>query len=280
MTNMADKWIDAGLHNILIPFICFGLLMLAARRFKNLTDFSRDRAQNAVRNLILMFGNGGLYGLFFLGIEKAFGDASRSVIPYVNENMWAGWPFIATVIVGLLALDFANYWNHRLMHTKFVWGVHAIHHSDRHMTWTTSYRVHVLQSFVMMLGFAFIVLPLNLPGEALAMAGFINGVHNKYAHCQLEWTHGPLRKWIVSPNYHRWHHADTPEAYDKNIADMFVFWDRMFGTYYDPGICRERIGLPDGPDTLPEVMIYPFKYWLETYGPKKKTKPAEAVPSA
>ena len=71
---------------------------------------------------------------------------------------------------------------------------------------------------------------------------FMSMVLNMYVHMDLDWTHGPLRYVIASPRLHRRHHADVPEAYGKNLANVFPFYDVMFGTDYVPGPCRERMG--------------------------------------
>jgi sterol desaturase/sphingolipid hydroxylase (fatty acid hydroxylase superfamily) len=43
----------------------------------------------------------------------------------------------------------------------------------------------------------------------------------------LEWV-------LVTPRYHRPHHSLDPACRDTNFSAMFSFWDRMFGTYFDP----------------------------------------------
>jgi sterol desaturase/sphingolipid hydroxylase (fatty acid hydroxylase superfamily) len=82
---------------------------------------------------------------------------------------------------------------------------------------------------------------------------------NAYVHMDVDWGHGPLRLIIASPRFHRWHHADTPELYGKNIANMFPFYDVMFGTYIDPGVCREPMGAIGVPENhFLKLMAYPF----------------------
>jgi len=42
---------------------------------------------------------------------------------------------------------------------------------------------------------------------------------------------GFLEKIIVTPSHHRVHHAINPEYIDKNYAQIFIVWDRLYGTF-------------------------------------------------
>jgi len=42
---------------------------------------------------------------------------------------------------------------------------------------------------------------------------------------------GFLEKIIVTPSHHRVHHAINPEYLDKNLSAIFIWWDKMFGTF-------------------------------------------------
>ena len=44
---------------------------------------------------------------------------------------------------------------------------------------------------------------------------------------------GWLEYIIVTPAHHRVHHAINPEYLDKNYGQIFIFWDRMFGTFQE-----------------------------------------------
>ena len=50
---------------------------------------------------------------------------------------------------------------------------------------------------------------------------------------------GFLEKIIVTPSHHRVHHAINPEYLDKNLSQIFIFWDKLFGTFQEE--------LPDKP---------------------------------
>lgn len=260
-------WINHFLFAILFPFV----VALVLRALSGRIGCGKLQLKSALDNIILLYLNGFLYGFIFGGIATVAGSEYTKFVPGISEEFWNNWPVWSVFIFTVLAFDLCNYWNHRLLHTRWLWGVHAVHHSDLKMTWTTSYRVHVLEGIQMALGSILMLSWLNLPTETATMAGLLHGMYNKYVHCDTGWTHGALRGWLISPNYHRWHHADNPEAYNKNFGDIFVIWDRLFGTRYDPGPCREKIGLEDGPHTLTELLLNPIQYWVAEFGSKSKT---------
>jgi len=275
MTLSSNFWINNFLLAVVLPGALFLCMSYAARKFSTKGFYNESRVKSAIDNVILFYLNGFIYGFIFTGIALAAKTAMADTMPQVGSALWEHLALPLQILVALIVLDFVNYWNHRALHTAPLWGIHAVHHADKHMTWTTSYRVHVFEGLVMALGVVLLSGWLNLPVEAVGIAGVIQGLHNKYVHCQVGWAHGPLRKWIISPNNHRWHHAAVPEAYNKNFGDIFAVWDRMFGTYYDPYICDVEIGLEEGPHTLVEVMIHPFKYWHNEYIRPLRSKRAE-----
>ncbi len=68
-------------------------------------------------------------------------------------------------------------------------------------------------------------------------------------------------EWLlVTPKYHHWHHADAPEAINKNYAVYLSFIDKLFGTQYNPKNWPEGYGVIDGepPKTLFRQQLHPF----------------------
>ncbi|MFN0115472.1 MAG: sterol desaturase family protein [Paracoccaceae bacterium] len=193
----------------------------------------------------------------------AQGCYDRLGIPTLPADFWAGAPLLLVSLIGLAAKDFADYVIHRLMHTQWLWPAHAAHHSDTHVNAFTSYRVHFLEGVLMMLTYLVMLTWAQMP-EAIPVVIVLSVVHNMYVHMDLPFTHGPLKYLVASPVYHRWHHADVPEAYGKNLANIMPIWDVIFGTYYCPGPCRAPLGaLTAGLEDKNPVLIwlYPFQHW-------------------
>lgn len=271
MSTYIDTWMSNITTMIVLPMIGAVTLFLLAKGPKFALRINSDRYNSGLKNILLMLLNGWMIGLILTGAALFSKFLFAQGLPHIDGTVWENVPGPLLVLFTLIAFDFTNYWNHRVLHSRVLWGVHAIHHSETEMNWTTSYRIHVFEWVIMTCGFLLILGWMSLPAWALGAAGFVHGAYNKYVHCQLGWTHGPLSKWLISPNYHRWHHADDPAAYDKNFGDMLAIWDRMFGTYYDGGICEAKLGLEDGPVELLPMLIYPFKYWKSEFF--SKTEP-------
>ena len=52
--------------------------------------------------------------------------------------------FFIKSLIGLMLLDLAFYWWHRINHTiNFFWRFHSVHHLDTHLDVTTSLRFHI-----------------------------------------------------------------------------------------------------------------------------------------
>jgi sterol desaturase/sphingolipid hydroxylase (fatty acid hydroxylase superfamily) len=92
----------------------------------------------------------------------------------------------------------------------------------------------------------------------------------------VNWDFGPLRYVIATPVFHRWHHSKDREAWDKNFAGLFVFWDILFGTFYMPkGRYPENFGIPEEfPKDFVGQLVHPFARAL-----RRKEKQPVATPS-
>lgn len=183
-------------------------------------------------------------------------------IPTVPTSFWGWSPWWLLAVLGIFLHDFCDYWSHRALHLKWLWPIHAIHHSDTHVSGLTSYRIHALESLVMLTTYTVLLTWLGMPAEAMAAGAILMQLHNVYVHIGVDWDHGPFKLLIASPRFHRWHHADVPELYDKNLANMVPFFDWIFGTYKIPGPCVGPYGAAGVPaDDAIKLIAFPFTQW-------------------
>ncbi|NVK33034.1 MAG: sterol desaturase family protein [Rhodobacteraceae bacterium] len=183
-------------------------------------------------------------------------------IPSVDPAFWSQVPAWVLIPFAILCFDFVNYWNHRLMHMKWLWPVHAIHHSDPEVNGATTYRIHFLEAFVMNASYIVLLSWMGFPTGVMGLGAVAIGIHNIYVHLDIDWSHGPFRLLLASPRYHRWHHADEPAAYGKNLANIFPFFDVLFGTYRVPGPCDAPLGAQGVPQNdLVKLWLFPFVEW-------------------
>jgi len=182
--------------------------------------------------------------------------------------------FVAVIFLG----DFVSYWRHRLEHTRWIWPVHAIHHSDTEMTFLTLARFHPFNRLVTScvdLGFLAI---LGFPAWALVANVLVRNYYGQFIHVDLPWMYGPLRWVFVSPVMHQWHHAVDYIGSGSNFATVFSVFDRAFGTYHVPGPCTGPLGVGDAVGgSIVKQMLYPFGCWRDALRPggrESQTDPA------
>ncbi|MCS6810135.1 MAG: sterol desaturase family protein, partial [Tepidimonas sp.] len=78
---------------------------------------------------------------------------------------------LASFLLYLVVFDFVNYWIHRAQHHyRWWWALHAVHHSQRHVTMWTDSRNHLLDSVLMATVFALVARAIGvLPGQFIAL---------------------------------------------------------------------------------------------------------------
>ena len=137
-------------------------------------------------------------------------------------------------VIAFFALDFAGYWTHRIAHEYNVfWNNHIIHHSSEEFNLACALRQSI--SGIVKI-FAVFLLPaafLGVPPEVIAIVAPLHLFAQFWYHTQHIRKMGFFEKFIVTPSHHRVHHAINPEYLDKNYGQIFIFWDRWFGTYQE-----------------------------------------------
>lgn len=137
-------------------------------------------------------------------------------------------------LIAFFALDFAGYWTHRIAHEyNLFWNNHIIHHSSEEFNLACALRQSI-SSIVKI--FAIFLLPaalLGVPPEVIAIVAPLHLFAQFWYHTRHIGKMGFLEKIIVTPSHHRVHHAINPEYLDKNYGQIFIFWDKWFGTYQE-----------------------------------------------
>lgn len=192
-------------------------------------------------------------------IRVAIGKPSLMLI---GEHTWAtiGRPvtFVAVVFLG----DFVSYWRHRLEHTRWLWPTHVMHHSDTQVTWLTLSRFHPISRAVTACVDVVCLVPFGFPAWALVANQLVRHYYGEFIHADLPWMYGPLRRILVSPVMHRWHHARDVVGAGSNFATVFSVFDTAFHTYYVPGLCTVPLGVTDDVGrSVTGQMLYPFFSW-------------------
>ena len=172
--------------------------------------------------LSVVWGAG--FGLFTSLIYLAVYEFAPFKMPM--ETVWA-WVLL------LFVDDFAYYWFHRISHeVRFFWNFHVVHHSSNQYNLSVAVR----QSWFSGIAHWVFYVPLALVGFPLwafaLMHGF-NLIYQFWIHTKLVGKLGFFEKIFNTPSHHRVHHGVNNQYLDKNYAGIFIFWDRMFGTFVE-----------------------------------------------
>jgi sterol desaturase/sphingolipid hydroxylase (fatty acid hydroxylase superfamily) len=154
------------------------------------------------------------------------------------DQLWPGvtdLPLVSFAIY-LVLFDFVDYWLHRAQHRfEWWWSLHAVHHSQRQMTFWSDQRNHLVDDLIRDVAMAMVAVAFGAePGQFVALI-IASRVLQSLQHANLRWRWaGPLEGVLVSPSFHRLHHAigfgHEGAARGVNFAVLFPIWDRVFGT--------------------------------------------------
>jgi sterol desaturase/sphingolipid hydroxylase (fatty acid hydroxylase superfamily) len=162
-------------------------------------------------------------------------------------------------VLYLVATDFLLYWSHRVFHYGFLWKYHAVHHASKDVEWISAARFHPVNLALGTCAVDIAALLAGVSPEVFIVLGPFTTIASLFVHANLDWTLGPFKYFIVSPVFHRWHHASAMQG--KNFAGTFSLWDWMFGTFHIPeGALPDNYGIDDEamPEGLMPQLIYPL----------------------
>ncbi len=169
-------------------------------------------------------------------IPLVFFIAPLQIFSFSNLDV----PRPISFILSFLFLDFINYIQHVLHHkVPFLWRLHRLHHSDRHMDSLTTFLHHPLEivsGFVLTISFAVIF---DVPVIVMTTYALIVGLHAPFTHFRKmipESIEKYLKLIFVTPNFHRVHHSLDVKEGNSNFGGTFVFWDYLFGTACTKGL--------------------------------------------
>ena len=72
---------------------------------------------------------------------------------------------------------------------------------------------------------------IGIPTEVIAVVAPIQFFAQFWYHTKLIDKLGFLEYVIVTPSHHRVHHAINDVYIDKNFSEIFIVWDKLFGTF-------------------------------------------------
>lgn len=209
-----------------VPF--FFVLMaieLLADRWRGVSHYRLADAINSLSTGVLSTTTGLLtkgLGLLTYGVALEH----LALFKLSGDSVWV-WVF------AFVLYDICYYWLHRMGHERnILWAAHSVHHQSEDYNLSTALRQ---TSTGFLLGWIF-YLPMAMLGVPLLVfvsVAALNLLYQFWVHTQ----HIPKLGWFewcfVTPSNHRAHHAQNALYMDRNYGGVFIFWDRLFGSFQE-----------------------------------------------
>ena len=137
-------------------------------------------------------------------------------------------------VVAFIGIDFAGYWVHRINHSiNYFWNHHIIHHSSEEFNLACALRQSISNFFSISFIFLIPTALIGVPAEVVGVLAPLHLFAQYWYHTRLIGKLGFLENIIVTPSHHRVHHAINKEYLDKNLSQVFIIWDKLFGTFQE-----------------------------------------------
>lgn len=212
-------------------------------------------------------------------LNLPLGRLMRPILRPIDWQILAGYPEIVRFAVFLVAADLISYWRHRLMHTRWLWPLHAVHHEQREVTAFTATRLHIGEALVSTVPmFALVAMIGDSPKDPMWFFVLRNSLAAAH-HSGLRWRFGPFYWILVSPLFHSAHHSIDVEVSEHNYGGLLSFWDLLFGTHVNTFAVPARVGVEGlSMPTLWSQFWMPLQWmWRSVRGPGGQTNASSIV---
>jgi sterol desaturase/sphingolipid hydroxylase (fatty acid hydroxylase superfamily) len=219
----------AGTIALILTAMAVIALVESALPFRAL---GRARRTHLVPNLVLT-------GITF-ATNAAFGAGLVALLAWqeargVGLLHFLALPAWAEAGVVLVVLDFAFYVAHVAMHKlPGFWRFHRVHHSDPAVDVTTTIRQHPGESVIRYAFASAFACALGASPAAFALYRAAVALVGLLEHANLAcpaWLERTLALVTSWPHVHKIHHARDAALTDTNYGNLFIVWDRAFGTF-------------------------------------------------
>lgn len=244
---------------MVLVFAAFWSLFLAGLR----TPEARATLRRKGRTAWLLDGTGLLVQGFLVPIlEVALVMRVLSLVAPTWRSSITVHPALA-FLLNFVLVDYVYYWNHRLLHGRHLWRIHAVHHSvtemdvlgtSRNVLWAPLLIVYLYVN-------AFFLFALDeRSAPAFALGAAVSAGLDLWRHSRLTLPRGGrihrlLSTVLITPHEHAWHHSkDDPGT---NFGANLSWWDRLHGTYRRPETAPRELGIPVHAPLLAQLLLPP-----------------------
>ncbi|MBE9118472.1 sterol desaturase family protein [Lusitaniella coriacea LEGE 07157] len=242
----------------MLVFIAFWILLfLTIARPGNRTSFQHKSWQDW-----LLDGTGLLFqGLAIPILQVTLVYQLYSVlIPHLRDILVL--PPMIAFLLSFVFVDYLYYWNHRLLHSRFFWRLHQVHHTvtqrdvlgtSRNTLWTSFFILYLLVHAL------FIYLLFDPKWYVLGIS--LTSILDLWRHSAIEPKQGSffdraISPWLTLPRDHAWHHTPNPQT--GNYGANFKLWDKLHRTNCTHDTAPTHLGI-DTQLTLIQKLFFPIK---------------------
>jgi sterol desaturase/sphingolipid hydroxylase (fatty acid hydroxylase superfamily) len=116
-----------------------------------------------------------------------------------------------------------------------MWELHAVHHSQRQLSFWSDDRNHLLDDIIRGALFALLGIALGVPPAQFVAVLMLSRLLQSVQHANIRLPFGPiLERVLVSPSFHRRHHAigigHEGHYQGCNFGVLFPWWDMLLRT--------------------------------------------------
>lgn len=180
---------------------------------------------------------------------------------------WGGlsapwWLRALELVSCLLIAELINWISHWMKHRHpWLWRFHSQHHVETRYSVNLTLHTHGLEVIASGCAMAAVLTLCGFSRLAVDLFALTYLVTNFYKHTTARFTLGPLDRLVVSPAYHRLHHA---VGHDGNFGSVLTVFDVVFGTARAPA--------PENPEAVYALPVgvatpEPFGFWDEMRAP-------------
>lgn len=214
-----------------------------------------------------------LGALLITALSLSFEEVVQRAAPWIVLPRMGSVPRGVVIVAIFVGMDACNWLVHLLNHrVRVLWRFHELHHSQEDLNVLSVFRTHPLIAVSYLLAL--------VPGVVLLANGALSvtllvvyGGIVAFAHSNTNLGFGPLRRIVVSPNYHRIHHRLVGPQ-DVNLGFVLTVWDQLSrrAVFPTPETVGIETGLPGRPlrveqeglrprhlATLAEQLVGPFR---------------------
>ncbi len=217
-----------------------------------------NKKKHAKTNFILLFLVVVINALFGVVLTHINGWLPQSEVGLLNLFIAPLW---VKLLISILVLDFmSQYFVHFLLHkVRWMWRLHIVHHTDKHVDVTTGTRHHPLDFLIRETFALAVVIIMGMPVSFYFLYRMITIPFTYFNHANISlplWLDKGLSLVIISPNMHKFHHHYQLPWTDSNYGNVLSIWDRIFGTfvYDDPNKIQYGLDSSDHTDDE-DIMI-------------------------